>query len=115
MLWNMPAPRFGVEAQTRSSIIVKSWRRLVLRGAEWLRAPRSQRNDLMRLRPGLEVAVLQMPQPGIDVAALEELLVGADVVHRAPFEHDDRIRGHQRGEAVRDDDQGAALGDAHQI
>src|SRR5205823_9291232 len=76
----------------------------------------SERNDFMRYWPGLlEVPVLQMPQPGVDVAAFEELLVGADVVHRAFFEDEDLVGCDQRGEAVRDDDQRTALGDAREI
>ena len=59
--------------------------------------------------------VLQVPQPGIDVAALEQFGVAPDVVNRAAFEHEDLVRRHQRGQAVRDDDQGAVPGDAQQI
>src|SRR6266853_1187688 len=94
---------------------VSDWNsRTIWSGEALLRSP-SERNDLMRYRPGLEVPVLQMPQPGIDVAALEQLLMRADVVHGAAFEHDDRVRRNQSGETVRDDNQGAPLRDAQQV
>src|SRR5436305_2190944 len=69
----------------------------------------------MRRRPGSEVPVLLMPEAAVDVAAVEQFLVRADVVNAAALEDEDRIRIHQRGEAVRDDDEGAALRDAQQV
>src|SRR6516164_9739913 len=66
-------------------------------------------------RPWLEMLVLLMPEPAIDIAALEELVVAADVVDPAPVEHEDSVRGYQHRQTVRDDDEGAAFGDAQQI
>src|SRR5207237_4511980 len=83
-------------------------------GAVSLRSAR-ERNDFMRRRPGNEVPVLLMPKAAVDVAAVEQFLVRADVVNAAALEDEDRIRIHQRGEAVRDNNQGAALRDAQQV
>src|ERR1700720_3884810 len=74
-----------------------------------------ERNDFMRRRPGDEMPVLLVPEPAVDVAAVEQFLVRADVVNAAALEDEDRIRIHQRGEAVRDDNKGAALRDAQQV
>src|SRR3954467_1189562 len=98
----------GSGASTISA--VSDWNsRTTLSGAALLRGVRSERNDFMRCRPGLKMTVLQVPQPGIDVAAFEQLLVRPGVVEAAAFEHDDLIGRHQRGQAVRDDDQGPTL------
>ena len=59
--------------------------------------------------------MLLVPEAAVDVAAVEQFLVRADVVNAAALEDEDRIRIHQRGEAVRDDNQGAALRDAQQV
>src|ERR1700736_387526 len=94
---------------------VSDWNsRTILSGEVSLRRVR-ERNDLMRGRPGDEVTMLLVPQPAVDVATVEQLLMGADVVDPAAFEHEDRVGADQRGEAVRDDDQRPALGDAQQV
>src|SRR3954452_5978679 len=94
---------------------VSDWKsRTRLSGAGSLRRAR-ERNDFMRRRPGDEVPVLLVPEAAVDVAAVEQFLVRADVVNAAAFEDEDRVGVHQRGKAVRDDDQRAALRDAQQI
>src|SRR5229473_1250838 len=94
---------------------VSDWNsRTILSGAASLRRVR-ERNDLMRGRPGDEVPMLLVPQPAVDVATVEQLLMGADVVDAAAFEHEDRVGADQRGEAVRNDDQRPALRDAQQV
>src|SRR5690242_248551 len=60
-----------------------SWSGGVLLGSK-----RAERNDFMRVRSGVQVPVLQVPQPGIDVTALEQFGVGADVVDLAALDAD---------------------------
>src|SRR5260370_22444979 len=94
---------------------VSDWNsRTILSGAASLRRVR-ERNDLMRGRPGDEVTMLLVPQPAVDVAPVEKLRMGADVVDAATLKHEDRVGVHQRGEAVRDDNQRPALRDAQQV
>ena len=65
--------------------------------------------------PCLEMPVLLVPEPAIDVAALEQLVMPAEIVDPAAFEHQDHVGVHQHREAVRNDDERAAFGDAQQI
>jgi hypothetical protein len=59
--------------------------------------------------------VLLLPQTGVDVATFKQFVVAADVVDAAAFEHEDRIRGDQRRQPVRNNDQSAPLRDAQQV
>ena len=61
------------------------------------------------------MAILLVPETAVDVAALQQFLVLPDIVHFAALEHQDRVGGHQRGQSMRDDDHGAAVGDALDI
>src|SRR5580658_1034713 len=94
---------------------VSDWKMRTARSAPGLGAARrTERNNVMR-RPGEEVLVLLVPKIAVDVAALDQRAVRTDVVDPPAFEHEDRIGRDQRGQPVRNDDQRAALGDAHQI
>src|SRR5580704_13351183 len=94
---------------------VSDWKMRTSRSAPGLGAARrAERNNFMR-RPGQEVLVLLVPKIAVDVAALDQRCVRTDVVDPPAFEHEDRIGRDQRGQPVRNDDQRAALGDAHQI
>src|SRR5947209_10760094 len=86
---------------------VSDWKSRITLSGVALRDARPERNNFMRSGPSgvVQLPVLLLPQTGVDVATFEQVFVTADVVDAAAFEHEDRIRGHQRRQPVRDDDQ----------
>src|SRR5262245_36491429 len=58
-----------------------------------------------------DVLGLLMPQVAVDFAALQQLAMPADIMHPATFEDENRVRGDQGRQAVRNDDHSAAVSD----
>src|SRR5712672_1996459 len=66
-------------------------------------------------RPWLEMLMLLVPEPAIDIAALEQLVVPSGVVNPAALQHQYHVGGYQHRQAVRNDHEGAAFGDAQKV
>ncbi len=59
--------------------------------------------------------MLLVPEPAIDIAALEQLVVPSGVVNPAALQHQYHVGGYQHRQAVRNDHEGAAFGDAQKV
>src|SRR5260221_1845217 len=86
------------------------------RAATWRLGPCGTSDAELDMRSAsINVAVLRVPEMLVDVAAMQQLVVRADVVDLPALEHQDGMRRHQHRKTMRDADDGASLGDAHQI
>jgi hypothetical protein len=54
---------------------------------------------------------LLMPEVAVNVTAFQQFVMPPDILHPASVENHDGIRRNQGGQAMRDDNQGAALRD----